>query len=261
MSIINITNPYSGEVVFEQECDTWTQVQSWIKEANHASSLWKRRRPQERAQLLLDALGYFQANKEEIARDITTEMGKPITAAREEIDYMIERAEWMCRFVQDGALDFYSLKRYDTGDFEGRIEFTAKGLVYIIAPWNYPLFCAINGVISALLSGSSVILKHTSTPSVGRHFQRAFGTLGGLPHLLQDIIVDFDVSAQLVELGDIDHVIFTGSVNGGRTIQSSVGKRASNDLAKPFINTSLELGSNDAAYVAEDADLEHALLL
>ena len=172
---------------------------------------------------------------------------------------MLERAELMCKFAQDGALQPQDLSRYDSADFQGRIDFVAKGIVYIITPWNYPLFCAINGVVCALLGGSGVVLKHTTAPSVGRHFQNAFNTLGGIGPLLINVTVDFEQSARIIEEGDIDHVVFTGSVRGGRAVQASVSKRAMANLKRPFIGCSLELGSNDAAYIAEDADLEASL--
>ncbi|MFC6669421.1 aldehyde dehydrogenase family protein [Marinobacterium aestuariivivens] len=185
-------------------------------------------------------------------------MGKPFEAAKEEIEYMVERAAYLCRFARDGALAAPRRPEYEDSGFEGRIECRGKGVVYIISPWNYPLFCAINGTICALLSGSAVLLKHTTTPSVGDHFEKAFGTLAGIDHLVTQAVVDFDVSARLIEEADINHVAFTGSVQGGRVVQQSVAKRAFNEVPDPFIQCSLELGGSDACYIAEDADLEQA---
>ncbi|VXC79696.1 Acyl-CoA reductase [Burkholderia sp. 8Y] len=259
MSIIELHNPFTGQQVFSQPSETFEAVAKKIALARIATREWRKLAPARRAELVLDALRYFREHRDEIARHVTHEMGKPTSAAASEVDYMIERAELMCRFASDGALAPYDLSRYSTSDFEGRIEFVAKGIVYIITPWNYPLFCAINGTVCALLAGSAVVLKHTTTPSVGRHFQHAFGNLGGISSLLSNVVVDYDVSARIIEEGDVDHVVFTGSVAGGRAIQASVARRASAPVRNPFIGASLELGSNDAAYVAEDADLESAV--
>ena len=163
-------------------------------------------------------------------------------------------------FAKDGGLLPADQAVYNDESFEGWLESRAKGVVYIITPWNYPLFCAINGTVCALLSGSTVVLKHTTTPTVGEHFERAFGTLGGVNNLLQNITIDYDTSARLIEETDINHVIFTGSVQGGRTIAQSIAKRTYNDVPYPFIESSLELGSSDAAYIAEDADIDDAIL-
>ncbi|MFT4067352.1 MAG: aldehyde dehydrogenase family protein [Paraburkholderia sp.] len=259
MSMIELDNPFTGERLFSVPSESLEDVRRSIASMRGAARTWAKRSPAGRAAHLLRALDYFRAHKDEIARDVTREMGKPIDAAAAEVDYMIERAEFMCRFATDGALAPHDLARYHTNDFAGRIEFVPKGVVYIITPWNYPLFCAINGTMCALLAGSAVLLKHTTTPSVGRHFERAFGETGGIGPLLVNVTVDYDVSARIIEQADIDHVVFTGSVQGGRAIQTSVARRASQPVRKPFIGMSLELGSNDAAFIAEDADLDGAV--
>lgn len=259
MSMIELRNPFSGEPVFSAPSEPLETVQQRLAACRTAASQWRRRSPARRADLVRQALQYFREHREEIARDVTREMGKPTAAAAAEVDYMIERAEFMCRFASDGALEPHELSAYRASDFEGRIECVPKGVVYIITPWNYPLFCAINGTVCALLAGSAVLLKHTTTPSVGRHFARAFGNLDGVGPLLEDVIVDYGVSARIIEEADIDHVVFTGSVQGGRAIQNSIARRASQAVRNPFIGSSLELGSNDAAYIAEDADLESAV--
>ncbi|SEK05431.1 aldehyde dehydrogenase family protein [Paraburkholderia diazotrophica] len=259
MSMIELRNPFTGEQVFSVPSETYEAVSSRIAQARAAAREWRKFPAKDRAGLVKAALRYFSEHRDAIAREVTREMGKPVSAAAAEVDYMIERAEFMCRFASDGALAPYGLASYNSEDFEGRIDFVPKGLVYIITPWNYPLFCAINGTVCALLSGSAVLLKHTTTPSVGRHFERAFGSLGGIGSLLVNITVDYDVSARIIETADIDHVVFTGSVQGGRSIQASIAKRAANTLRNPFIGVSLELGSNDAAYIAEDADLASAV--
>lgn len=259
MSIIELRDPFTKKIVFSRESESFEAVNSRVNAAQAASKKWSRLSAGERADLVEKALVYFCQNKEDIVSGIVREVGKPKAGAAEELEFMLERASFMCRFARDGALAPVDLSAYYDENFEGRIEKTAKGVVYIITPWNYPLFCAINGTVCALLSGSAVILKHTTAPSVGAHFENAFGNLGGIPNLLSHVVVDFDVSARIIEESDINHVVFTGSVRGGQAIQQSVARRALNDVPNPFISVSLELGGSDATYVAEDADLDHAI--
>lgn len=259
MSTIEVRNPFTGQIVFSERSETFEAVGERIALARAGARAWRKVAPSCRAKAVRQALQYFRQHRDEIAAQVTNEMGKPLAAAAAEIDYMIERAEGMCRIATDGALASYSLERYRDDAFEGRIDFVPKGVVYIITPWNYPLFCAINGTVCALLSGSAVLLKHTTTPSVGRHFARAFSRLDGVDNLLVNIVVDYEVSARIIEHGDIDHVVFTGSVRGGQAIQASVASRSRQAVRNPFIGCSLELGSNDGAYVADDADLESAV--
>jgi len=256
MSDIEVRNPFGGQLVFSQHSETVEEVDVKISLLNEANRAWSKLSVSIRAELIRKALEYFRENHESIARAITAEVGKPIQAADDELEYMIERAETMCSFAEKGALSPLS----SVGEnFEGWIDYRSKGVVYVISPWNYPLFCAINGTICSLLTGSTVLLKHTTAPSVGRHFQNAFNCMGGLENLLFATIIDYSVSAQVIETKDINHVIFTGSVDGGRAIQASLARRANSDVRNPFLSYSLELGGNDAAYIAEDADLPYAV--
>jgi len=258
MTAIKLYNPFTGEPVFSASSEMFTTVAERASTAQQASVKWSALTPGERAAAVREALGYFEQHREEIAAGITREMGKPLQAAGEELDYMLDRAHQMCHFAEHGALDSLDLSHYWDEGFQGRIDYRAKGVIYIISPWNYPLFCAINGTVCALLAGSAVLLKHTTTPSVGEHFANAFGSLAGIAGLLHHVVVDFSTSARIIEEAEINHVVFTGSVRGGREIAASVARRCQNKLANPFIQCSLELGSNDAAYIAEDADLDEA---
>lgn len=258
MSQITLRNPFTGESVLDTESESFEQVSERARVGQCASRAWAALEVDQRSAACRKALEYFSRNRDEIAHGITRDMGKPLAEAGGELDFMLERAQAMCDFAESGALAPVGLERWQDDSFQGRIEFRPKGVIYIITPWNYPLFCAINGTIGALLAGNAVLLKHTTCPSVGEHFERAFGTLAGIEGLLQHVMVDFATSARIIEEADIDHVIFTGSVRGGREISASVAKRCHNDLRQPFIQCSLELGSNDAAWIAADADLEHA---
>ncbi len=258
MTAITLHNPFTGEPVFSAPGETYASVAERASVAQQASRAWSALTPGKRAAAVRAALGYFEQHRDEIAAGITREMGKPLLAAGEELDFMLERADQMCRFAEQGALDPLDLGSWWDEGFQGRIDHRAKGVIYIISPWNYPLFCAINGTVCALLAGSAVLLKHTTTPSVGEHFANAFGSLAGIDGLLHHVVVDFSTSARIIEEAEINHVVFTGSVRGGREIAASVARRCQNRLANPFIQCSLELGSNDAAYIAEDADLDDA---
>jgi acyl-CoA reductase-like NAD-dependent aldehyde dehydrogenase len=260
MSTIKHFSPFSGVQVFEADKATFSEVNQKIERARAAYRRWSRVPVAERSAAVRSALEIFREAKEGVSRSIAQETGKTVAAAQQEMDFMLERAEYMCTLAEDGSLNSMDLGKYNQNDFEGTIRYRGKGVVYIISPWNYPLVTAINGVVGALLGGNTVILKHTTTPSVGTLFERAFHSMGGHGDLLFNITVDFEVSDEIITSANINHVVFTGSVNGGRAIQQNVAKRALNEeLDYPFIEASLELGSNDAAYIAEDADIDHAV--
>ncbi len=125
------------------------------------------------------------------------------------------------------------------------------GLVLDIAAWNYPLLIPINVIVPALLSGNVVLLKHSAkTPLTGQAFAEAFAGLD-VPHLVTNLTLTHDQTAELIAHPAVAHVSFTGSVDGGKRIYQSVARSR-------LIDVGLELGGKDPAYVAPDADLEFA---
>ena len=132
------------------------------------------------------------------------------------------------------------------------IEHAPLGTIFVISAWNYPLLITVNSVVPALLSGNTVLLKHSSiTPKIGEHFERAFKTLGAFDNLLIHSVLDHATTGKVIEDLPIDHVVFTGSVSGERQILRHTSQR--------FMMPALELGGKDAAYVHKDADLDHAV--
>jgi len=107
--------------------------------------------------------------------------------------------------------------------------------------------------VAAVLSGDAVLLKHSDrTPLCADHFQQAFTAAGAPKGLVQAIHVDHDMVAQLARHPSISFVSFTGSVAGGKAVYTNVAQHR-------FIDVGLELGGKDAAYVADDADMKHAI--
>jgi acyl-CoA reductase-like NAD-dependent aldehyde dehydrogenase len=208
----------------------------------------------QRVEYLRAGLQYFEANRLAIAKDVTAQMGKPIRQSENEMKGFFERAEYLLDIAED-VLSPEILP--PKPGFIRRIEHAPLGVVLIIAPWNYPLLTAVNGVAAALLAGNAVLLKHSSlTPAVGEHFARAFGRLGPVDDVLQSVVAGHsDVDRAIRDL-DIDHLVFTGSVEGGHAMQRAVAAR--HGAGNHFIDAGLELGGKDAAYVAGDADVAAA---
>jgi acyl-CoA reductase-like NAD-dependent aldehyde dehydrogenase len=223
-------------------------LQAALGAARRAAQAWRQVDVAQRVEWIRAGLQYFEANRAAIARDITLQMGKPIQQSENELKGFFERAEYLLE-AAEGVLSPEILP--PKPGFVRRIEHVPLGVVLIIAPWNYPLLTAVNGVATALLAGNAVILKHSSlTPAVGEHFARAFGKMGPCEDLLQSVLAEHTDLGRFITECDVDHVVFTGSVEGGRTVQQAASKR--------FIDCNLELGGKDGAYVAADADVAKA---
>ena len=237
-------NPFTLEPAGDYAVQDYAALQAAVAAARASSRIWRRIEVAQRVEWVRSGLGYFESNRAAIAADITAQMGKPIRQSENELNGFFERAGYLAG-AAESVLAPEALP--PKAGFVRRIEHVPLGVVLIIAPWNYPLLTAINGVATALLAGNAVLLKHSSlTPAVGEHFARAFGSLGPCGNLLQAVLADHGDLGRLIAESDIDHIVFTGSVEGGRTVQQAASKR--------FIDCNLELGGKDGAYVAADAD-------
>ncbi len=175
-------------------------------------------------------------------------MGKPLSQARNEVKAFFHRAEQMLSIAKETlSPEILPAKP----GFHLRIEHAPLGVVYNIAPWNYPLLTAVNVVVPALLAGNAVLLKHSPlTPLIGRHFESAFAE-GDPPNLVTSLILTDPQASRLISDPRINYVAFTGSVATGAKVYQQAAKR--------LIDAGLELGGKDPAYVAADADLDFAV--
>ena len=243
---LKLTNPASCEIFREMSYHSLEEAKSLLSNAGIVQQEWKKTLLKDRIQIVEKAMDYFRKNVATIARDITMQMGKPISQSRNEVRGMIQRAEVICGFAED------TLKDLSLSEQEGLQRFIRReplGVVLDIVAWNYPLLIAVNVVVPAVLSGNTVAIKHSSlTPLCARHFEDAFIKAGALEGLVTSLILDHQTTESIIQSGLIHYVAFTGSVGGGRRISKSASCQ--------FIHVGLELGGKDPAYVREDADLK-----
>jgi len=176
-------------------------------------------------------------------------MGKPLAQAAGELRTLASRARTMIELADRG------LAPIDAGGDDGiarRILKVPLGVVLDLPAWNYPLLTAVNVVMPAVLAGNAVVVKHSPrSPLCGPMFADAFRAGGADPRIVQSLDCAHDLSERMVGDPRIDHVVFTGSVLGGTRISQAGAGR--------FLQIGYELGGNDPAYVAEDAELARAV--
>ena len=242
---LQVVNPYDQQVVCEVPLDDADRLAAKVSAARAAFERWSRLPLDERAGRVRAGLQRFRERADDIAREVTLQMGKPIREARREVQTFFERAEHMLAIAPE-TLAPEVLPEKD--GLHRRIEHAPLGLVLDIAAWNYPLLIPVNVVVPALLAGNAVLLKHSArTPLCGERFARAFAD-PDFPGLMASLDIDHDQTAALVaDPRAVDYVAFTGSVAGGQAVYRQAARRV--------LDVGLELGGNDPAYVAADADL------
>jgi len=150
----------------------------------------------------------------------------------------------------DQALESIISKK--NNEFDNFISKDPLGTIFIIAPWNYPYNTSVNSIVPSLLAGNCVILKHSSqTPLCAEQLHKALQDTGIPNGVFQYLHLDHVSTSKIISDDRIDHVLFTGSVSGGRQVKKAIGQR--------FINAGLELGGKDPAYVRKDCNLTHAI--
>jgi acyl-CoA reductase-like NAD-dependent aldehyde dehydrogenase len=140
----------------------------------------------------------------------------------------------------------------DSDKFRRYLAREPVGVVFIIAPWNYPYLTTINTLVPALIAGNTVVLKHASqTLLVGERLAEAFHAAGIPEDVFQNVVLDHATTERLIGARSFGFVNFTGSVGGGQAIERAA--------AGTFTPLGLELGGKDPGYVRADANLDLAV--
>ena len=247
--VIKIISPVDGAVVAERKLTTEDEVNSALSLAVKAQVQWQATAIAERAKLCHKAIDYMVAKSDEIAREITLQMGRPVKYAAGEVSGLEERARYMIDIAEQELAD---MPVNNKAGFTRFIRREPLGVVLTLAPWNYPYLTAVNSIIPALMAGNSVLLKHsTQTLLCAERFYQAFEQAGLPAGVFQYLHLNHAKTADLVKHENINYVSFTGSVEGGKAIEQAV--------AGLFKSVALELGGKDPAYVMADAEINYSV--
>ncbi len=242
LSSLQCLSPVDGSVYLERALAGPAELEKALARAREAQRQWRLEPLERRVEQLLLLVDRFMARSEELARELSWQMGRPVSQAPGELRGFAHRARTMLELAPS-ALEPIRL------DDLRRVQRDPLGVVLTVAAWNYPYLIAVNSVVPALAAGNAVLLKHSAqTPLCAERLVEAGE--GCLPEgLFACLHMDHDLTARAV--AEVDFVCFTGSVEGGRSVQRAASER--------FIGLGLELGGKDPAYVRSDADLDHAL--
>lgn len=254
---ISIISPADDSIVAERNLTTKKERQEIIQSALSVQNSWNEILIYERAAICHKAIDYLVSNSELFAKEITQQMGRPLRYTAGEIAGTEERARYMIDIAEQALADIESGApgTHGTEDNENIKRFIRRiplGIVFTIAPWNYPYLTAINSVIPALMSGNCVLLKHAKqTILCAERLQEAFDYAGLPKGVFQYLHMDHAQTNELLKDPAINFISFTGSYDAGMMIEKNIAG-ANKGLA-------LELGGKDPAYVRYDADLMNAV--
>ncbi|MCM4167673.1 Succinate semialdehyde dehydrogenase [NAD(P)+] Sad [Arenibacter antarcticus] len=248
--MIHTISPIDGSIYYTAEEHGPKDIEQALNLAESAFPIWADLSIAERATYITLFVDAIVQDKNDIALEITWQMGRPLGQSPGEIKGFADRAHYMIKVAEE-ALSDYRLIDKDNPD-KRWVERVPIGVVSVLSPWNYPFLTSVNAIVPALMAGNVVILKHSfQTPLVAERYAEAAAKAGLPKGVFQIVHLNHKNTAQLVGDGRIKGVYFTGSVKGGIAIQNS--------LLNKFIPCGLELGGKDPAYVMADANVEHSV--
>ncbi|REG86175.1 NAD-dependent succinate-semialdehyde dehydrogenase [Winogradskyella sediminis] len=242
-------NPANGKTLSSYEYMTDDQVESTVKKSHEAFLQWKMKSFEERGEIIKSIGKELQNYKTELAELMTDEMGKLLKQSHQEIDL----CSGICDYSAAQAAEVLKNEERELQDGgKGIITYAPMGVIYGIQPWNYPTYQVIRYSIVNLMAGNSVLLKHASNVTGTAKLLESIYKAAGLPEgLFSVLVINHDQSDELIKHKLIRGVTLTGSPVAGEAIGAKAGKALKKSV--------LELGSNDAYIVLEDADIEHAV--
>lgn len=244
-----IVSPVDGKPYRTLALADGQAIEAALAAAHAAKKAWAQTPLNARIAAVTKLVDAVLATKDANAEEITWQMGRPIGQTPGEMRGFEDRARHMLAIAPQALAD---VKPEAKDGFTRFISRDPLGLVFVIAPWNYPWLTSVNAIVPALVAGNVVLLKHShQTPLVAERYRDAAKSAGLPAGVFQILHTDHADSAKIIGDARVDHVCFTGSVDGGKAVQRAIGER--------FIGAGLELGGKDPAYVREDANLAHAV--
>ena len=242
-------SPVDGRIYVERPLASAGDIDRVLDAARSAQVAWRAMPLADRCAMLARAVDAFVANTGDIATEISWQMGRPIRHAPSEVRGFEERARYMLQLAPDALA---AVEPGEKTGFRRQIKREPLGVVAVIAPWNYPYLTAVNAVLPALISGNTVVLKHShQTPLCAERFFAVFAQAGVPAGVFQYLHLSHAHTSRLMGDARVASVCFTGSVAGGRAVVAAT--------AAGFATAGLELGGKDPAYVRADANLAHAI--
>ena len=247
MAIATI-NPATGETLKEYAALTEDELAARLQGAAETFRAYRQTRFTERAGIMLRAAEILEREKEQFARLMTTEMGKPFKAAGEEV----AKCAWVCRYYAETAGEHLADEPVETNATDSFIRYQPLGPVLAIMPWNFPFWQVFRFAAPALMAGNVGLLKHASNVpqcalAIADIFRRA-----GLPAgAFQTLLITTAQVARVIDDERVAAVTLTGSEPAGRDVAARAGRQIK--------KTVLELGGSDPFIVMPGADMEAAV--
>ena len=248
MSDLRSINPSNGDIVGVYPQLSVQELNQLILEVNSEFDFWRKIPIKDRCQYFKYLAEAIQMRKDEFARLMALEMGKPLSQGIVEL----EKCAWVCNYYADNGEKFLADQNIITDASESYVSFQPLGVILAIMPWNFPFWQVFRFVAPAMIAGNVAVLKHASNvQGCADAIEGLFIEVGIPNNTFRNLTIDSSKVDYVIENPFIKAVSLTGSTSAGK----SVAQKAGSVLKK----TVLELGGSDPYVVLKDADLDIAV--
>ncbi len=243
-------DPATGELIGLFPRSGQADVERAVAVAAAAFPAWRATPAPKRGEILYRVGQLLAERKEELARDLTREMGKVLVEARGDVQEGIDMAYYM---AGEGRRLFGTVVPSELPNKAAMAVRDPLGVVACIAPWNFPVAIPSWKMMAALIAGNTIVFKPaTDTPLSAHNLVQAFADAGLPPGVINLVCgTGAEVGMPLVRHPDVAAISFTGS--------NDVGREVNVEAARQLKRVALELGGKNAIIVLDDADLDLAL--
>jgi len=247
MAIATI-NPATGELIKKFDALTDVQIEEKVRLADETFPKFRALSFSERGKMMRKAADLLEAQKEELAKLMTLEMGKTYRSA---VDEAVKCA-WACRYYADNAEKFLADELIETNAKKSFVRYQPMGIILVIMPWNYPFWQVFRFIAPGLMAGNVGLLKHASNvPQCALKVEELLIEAGFPKGAFQTLLIGSNKVDALLADPRIEAATLTGSEGAG--IQ--VGAGAASRIKKVV----LELGGSDPFIVMPSANLDEAV--
>lgn len=240
-------NPYNLEEIADYDFYGDGYIGEIIEGAHDCFKNWKKTRFEEREDLVNRISKTLEKNKNEYAKLITTEMGKPIRESIAEI----EKCIWLCEYYKEHAKDHLADEKIETDATKSYITYQPTGVIFAVMPWNFPFWQVFRFAIPNIIAGNTAVLKHAeNTTGCSLEIENIFKEAEAPKGLFNSIVIQVEQVENIISNPKITGVTLTGSKGAGSSVASLSGKYVKKSV--------LELGGSDPYIILKDADIEQA---
>ena len=247
MAIATI-NPATGETVKEFAPHSEEEIEARLRRASETFRAHRRTSFAERAERMMRAAEILEREQAQLARLMTTEMGKPLKAAGDEV----AKCAWVCRYYAETAAQHLADEVVATNATHSFIRYQPLGVVLAVMPWNFPFWQVFRFAAPALMAGNTGLLKHASNvPQCALAIEDIFARAGFPAGAFQTLLINSAQVARVIDDERVVAVTLTGSEPAGRDVAARAGRQIK--------KTVLELGGSDPFIVMPSADMDAAV--